>query len=282
MIPATMRRPLLLTSLDNPRIKQVIHLRKHRDRRKSGLFVAEGLREVQRAAEAGLEVREVFLCPPVVDVDFAQFLRQTPSLARSDPHLFEITPPLLTKMAYIENPEGVMAVVRTPEWGWGDLPSPSASDLFLVAAGINKPGNLGAMARTASAGGATALLADAEVDAFNPNAIRASTCAVYTLPTLSAPTPELVRTLRDRPVRIVIATPEAPYSYTDADLTGPLAIVIGAEDQGVPAEWREAATDQVSIPMASGIVDSLNASNTAAILLFEALRQRRGKMGTGN
>lgn len=275
MIPPTMRRPLPLTSLDNPRIKQVIHLRKHRERRKTGLFVAEGLREVQRAAEAGLEVQEVFLCPPVANLTFDQFLRQTPVLSKSDPFLFEITPPLLSKMAYIENPEGVIATVRAPEWTWNDLPAASESDLFLVAAGINKPGNLGAMARTASAGGATALLADAEVDPFNPNAIRASTCAVYTLPTLSAPTPDLIRTLRGRPTRIVIATPEAPHCYTDTDLTGPLAIVIGAEDQGVPAEWRDAATDQVSIPMSSGVVDSLNASNTAAILLFEALRQRR-------
>lgn len=253
----------------------MIHLRKHRDRRKSGLFVAEGVREVQRAAEAGLQVEEVFLCAPAAGISYEEFLRQAPSLAKSDPYLYEITPPLLTKMAYIENPEGVMAVVRTPAWSWADLPAASPGDLFLVAAGINKPGNLGAMARTASAGGATALLADAEVDAFNPNAIRASTCAVYTLPTLSAPTPDLIGTLRARPCRIVIATPEAPHCYTDADLTGPLAIVIGSEDQGVPPEWRAAATDQVSIPMAGGVVDSLNAANTAAILLFEALRQRR-------
>jgi TrmH family RNA methyltransferase len=265
-----------LTSLDNPRIKQVIRLRKHRDRRESGLFVAEGQREVQRAAEAGLRVEEVFLCPQVAGMSFDQFLAATPLLLKSSPALFEITPPLLSKLSHIENPEGTLAVVRTPTIGADDIPAASANDLFLVAAGINKPGNLGAMARTASAAGATALLADGEVDAFNPNAIRASTCAVFTLPILAGGAGELVRFLRGRDARVVIATPEARLPYTDTDLTGPLAIVIGAEDQGVPAEWRAAATDQVSLPMAGGLVDSLNASNTAAILMFEALRQRRG------
>lgn len=270
-----MRRPLLLTSLDNPRIKQVIHLRKHRDRRKTGLFVAEGLREVQRAAESGLGIEEVFLCPAAAGIGFEQLFDKTPAFAKIRSRWFEITPLLLSKMAYIENPEGILAIVRQPEWRIEDLPTGGFSDLFLVAAGINKPGNLGAMARTAAAAGVTALLTDAEVDAFNPNAIRASTCAVFTLPTLTGSASELTQFLRQRNARIVIATPEAKVNYAEADLTGPLALVIGAEDQGVPLEWRKAATDQVAIPMSTGLVDSLNASATCAILLFECLRQRR-------
>jgi TrmH family RNA methyltransferase len=270
-----MRRPLLLTSLDNPRLKQVIRLRKHRDRREMGLFVAEGRREVARAAEAGLEVVEVYLCPEVARVRYDELVREVPGIGEAS--LFEITPPLLSKVAYIENPEGVMAVVRSRGWGFEDLPPPAATDLFLVAAGINKPGNLGAMARTAAAGGVTALLADAEVDAMNPNAIRASTGAVFTLPILEAGSEELLGFLKSRKARVVVGTPEAERAYTDTNLTGPLAIVIGAEDQGVPEVWRRAATDLVSIPMAAGVVDSLNASNTAAVLLFEALRQRRAK-----
>ena len=152
--------------------------------------------------------------------------------------------------------------------------------LYLVAVGTSKPGNLGAMARSAEAAGCKALLAcGVPVDTFNPNAIRASTCAVFTLPIVNVEEAEAVNWLRGRGVRIAATTPDAGRAvfYTDADLTGPLALVIGPEDAGLGESWLDVADVCVTIPTLGRTVDSLNAANAAAVLLFEAVRQRNGK-----
>jgi TrmH family RNA methyltransferase len=208
--------------------------------------------------------------------------------------LFEVTDTLLRKLAYQENPEGVLGVFeqagrtladfaaasqRPGPAGPGPSRAPAGADLFLVAVGLAKPGNLGAMARTAEAAGATGLLvADSVVDVYNPNAIRASTGAVFTLPVAAAPSDEVRRFLRGRGVRVVAAAPAAAEAYDRADLTGPVALVIGAEDAGLDDSWRHAG-QAVRIPMHAAAVDSLNASVAAAVLLFEAVRQRRGRAG---
>lgn len=274
-----MRPPLLLTSTDNPRLKRLIHLRKQRDRREEGVFVAEGLREVSRALAAGLTLRELFWSPNHAHLTLEDLLHHLPSLPQTDASLYQITSPLVAKISNLDNPEGLFAIFDSPAWRLEDIPTdPAKADLFLIANAINKPGNLGAMARTASAAGATALLtADAVVDPFNPNAIRASTGAVFTLPIISASTPDLLDFLRRRKVRLLAATPDATTPYWDADLTVPIAFVIGAEDTGVTPDWLAAADQQITVPMSQEAVDSLNASNAAAILLFECLRQRRGK-----
>ena len=281
-----MKRPLLLTSLDNPRIKNIVHLRKQRQRRASGLFVAEGTREVSRALQAGLKLRELFFCPSVLGVDFEALKASLPQL-RNDASaglVFEITPAILGKIAYIENPEGLLALFEPPQWSLEQLPAPGhrpwgSADLWLVAVGTEKPGNLGAMARSASAAGVSAVLvADGEVDPLNPNAIRASTGAVFSLPIVAAPSADIIAFLRARNVRLFAADPEGAQPYTSVDLTGPAALVIGAEDRGLDPIWRSAARESgslITIPMRPGIVDSLNASNAAAILLFEAVRQRQ-------
>jgi RNA methyltransferase, TrmH family len=237
---------------------------------------------------------------------------------------------VLGKIAYRQNPEGVVAVFEQPRWDvaglarsgaaegppspgvgadgasgendpalrWrtrsgpalsggnkpalatGVAPGSAAGELWLVAVGTAKPGNLGAMARTADAAGAAGLLvADAVVDPFNPNAIRASTGAVFTLPIVAADSDRLVRWLRDRPtpLRPIAADPSAPTAHSDTDLTGPLAIIIGAEDTGLPGAWLDLARRHgavVSIPMSGRSADSLNASVAAGVLLFEAVRQR--------
>ncbi|HEY8668322.1 MAG TPA: RNA methyltransferase [Tepidisphaeraceae bacterium] len=275
-----MRSPLRITSADNARLKSVLHLRRQRDRRGSGLFIAEGSREISRALEAGLKIQELFYSPQMAGLDAAGLAKRFPRLAQHPISLYELTPSLLQRIAYNENPEGLLALFEQPIRSFADVPSasPAHPDLWLVAAGINKPGNLGAMARTALAAGATGLLAaDAVVDSFNPNAIRASTGAVFTLPIFSASTQETLDFLRARGIRVLAATPDADRSYTDADLTVPCALVIGAEDTGVSADWRDMADESINIPMQAQAVDSLNASSAAAILLFEALRQRRGR-----
>ncbi len=277
---AGVQAPLRLTSLDNPRLKRVVHLRKQRNRREEGVFVAEGFREVGRALQAGLELLELFWSEKQTGLRHAELLARLPELAQSQGRLIELPPTLLAKITYLDEPEGILGVFRKPLWSLEQLADDMRAagegiPLYLIANGTNKPGNLGAMARTAAAAGAAALLAaDADVDAFNPNAIRASTGAVFTLPVISGSSEELIRFLRDHGIAIFSATPDATLRYTDADFTKPAAIVIGAEDTGVTPAWRAAADALITIPMTPSVVDSLNASNTAAILLFEAVRQR--------
>jgi TrmH family RNA methyltransferase len=169
-------------------------------------------------------------------------------------------------MSYRGEPEGVLAVVEIPQ-----RPLPEGSTLLLVAVGIEKPGNLGAMARTADAAGADALLvAGAHVDPWNPNAVRASTGAVFTLPIVEA-TREEIAALPHTKVAAVLG---GSRRHTDADYSEPVAFLVGAEDDGLSAEWRAVADSEVEIPMRGASADSLNASAAAAVLLFEAVRQR--------
>ncbi len=240
----------MITSPDNPRVKDVVRLRSARERRRQGLFLAEGPREVERARAAGLRLVATYFAPSLLEWDEGE----------------EVSERVLAKMTYRAEPEGVLAVVEAPA-----RELPRGGSLYLVAVGIEKPGNLGAMARSAEAAGADALVvADAQADAWNPNAIRASTGAVFTLPVVEASLDEVKRL----GVTLVVALVDAETRYTDADLTAPIAVAVGAEDEGLGAPWREAADLAVTIPLRGRAADSLNAATAAAILLFEAVRQR--------
>jgi len=240
----------VITSVDNARVKEVVRLRSGRERRRAGLFLAEGVREVGRARAAGLRIVQTYYAPELIEWDEGE----------------AVSGRVLARMAYRGEPEGVIAVVEAPR-----RELPPHGTLYLVAAGIEKPGNLGAIARTAEAAGADALLVtDGRADIWNPNAIRASTGAVFTLPVVEATLDEIAAL----PVAIVTAEVGAPTRYTDADLARPVAIVVGAEDTGLEGDWRAAADTRVSIPVAAGSADSLNVAAAAAILLFEAVRQR--------
>lgn len=241
---------VVITSIDNPRVKEVLRLRKSRARREEGLFVAEGPREVRRARDAGLAIEATYFAPALIAWDEGE----------------EVDERVLRKLSYRAEPEGVIAVVQIPQ-----RTVPDDATLVLVAVGIEKPGNLGAMARTADAAGADALLvAEARSDPWNPNAIRASTGAVFTLPIVDA-TREDVQSL---PQRKVAAALGARRSHTDADYTQPTAFLVGAEDGGLSEPYLDLADDRVVIPMHARTADSLNASAAAAVLLFEAVRQR--------
>ena len=240
----------MITSVDNPRVKEVLRLRKGRERRAAGLFVAEGPREVGRAREAGLTIRATYFAPTLIAWDEGE----------------EVDERVLRKMSYRDEPEGVLAVVETPQHAL-----PEQSTLLLVAVGIEKPGNLGAMARTADAAGADALLVgDAQSDPWSPNAIRASTGSVFTLPIVDVAAADVARL----PHTKVAAALGAHAQYTDPDYTHPTAFLVGAEDDGLPEDWRRLADVEVEIPMHARTADSLNASAAAAVLLFEAVRQR--------
>jgi TrmH family RNA methyltransferase len=240
----------VITSPDNPRVKDVLRLRKSRERRRSGLFVVEGPREVERARAAGLRVEATYFAPELLQWHEGE----------------EVSARVLAKMAYRAEPEGVLAVVEIPK-----REVPANASLLLVAVGIEKPGNLGAMARTADAAGADALLVgDANADPWNPNAIRASTGAVFTLPILEVTRDDIAQ-LNARKVAAVLG---APTSHSAADYTRPTAFLVGAEDAGLDDDWRALADESVAIPMRGTAADSLNASAAAAVLLFEAVRQR--------
>jgi len=241
----------VITSVDNPRVKEVVRLRKARARRETGLFIAEGPREVARARAAGLTIKATYFAPALIAWDEGE----------------EVDERVLRKMSYRDAPEGVIAVVEIPQRAL-----PDDSTLLLVAVGIEKPGNLGAMARTADAAGADALLVgDGECDPWNPNAIRASTGAVFTLPIAEVTAADVAQL----PLAKVAAILGARQRHTDADYTGRTAFLIGADDDGLPEAWRNLADVQVEIPMHTRTADSLNASAAAAVLLFEANRQRR-------
>ncbi|MEE9212794.1 MAG: RNA methyltransferase [Phycisphaeraceae bacterium] len=265
-----MPKPTHLSSPANRRVKAVLKLREHRHRRRTGLFIAEGMRQVTRALAAGLVLRELY------QQHDARISDPGPGSWAAQAEVFDVTPRVMKKMAYRAKPQGVIAVFEQPAWRLDRLPTdPATNDLWLVAVGIEKPGNLGAMARSAAGAAAAAMfVADAVVDPFHPNAIRASTGAVFNLPVIGDTTVAIVDWLRGRRARIFAATPHATAPYTDADLTGPVAVVIGAEDTGLGQPWLDAAATQVRIPLAEGPVDSLNAATAAAVLLFEATRQR--------
>jgi TrmH family RNA methyltransferase len=240
----------VITSVDNARVKEVVRLRSGRERRRRGLFLAEGPREVERARAAGLRIVETYFAPELLEWNEGE----------------PVSERVLAKMAYRAEPEGVVAVVEAPERGL-----PPEGSLYLVAVGIEKPGNLGAMARSAEAAGADALVvAAARADVWNPNTIRASTGAVFTLPVVEASLEDVAAL----PVAIVAADVSATTRYTAADLARPVAVVVGAEDAGLATPWLDAADVRVSIPLAGGTTDSLNAATAAAIILFEAVRQR--------
>jgi RNA methyltransferase, TrmH family len=242
----------VITSTENPRVKEVIRLRSARGRRREGLFVAEGPREVKRAQDAGLTIRALYHAPSLIDWDGGE----------------EVAERVLARMSYRTEPEGVLAVVEVPKHT-----IPPEPTLVLVAVGIEKPGNLGAMARTVAAAGGDALLVGAaRSDPWNPNAIRASTGAVFTLPVVDVRRDDVAAL----PLQKIAAVVDGPRGYTHADLTRPTAFLVGAEDDGLDEEWRSLADLQVAIPLAPGAVDSLNAAASAALLLFEAVRQRGG------
>lgn len=282
-----MQKPLRITSNDNPRIKAVLRLRESRDRRETGLFLAEGFREVERAMAAGLRLVEWYACEEQLGFDIAEMLRRLPwKKSQGDAAGFDVSSNVLKKLAYRDEPEGLIAVFEQPRWSLDAL-EVEADSLWLVGVGIEKPGNLGAMARTAAAAGAAGLIAaDGPIDPFNPNAIRASTGAVFSLPVVSATSVELIEWFAAQRIRLFAAMLiEGAKPHTQVDLTGKVAIVIGAEDEGLPSHWSALAGKTgggpVIIPMQTDHVDSLNASVAAGVLIFEAIRQREVKARHG-
>ncbi len=256
-----------ITSLQNDRVKRVVKLqRKASARREAGLTVIEGAREVSRAIENGWQPTELWVCDA--------FSKDWKNVSRASRLLFQCSEEVLVKISYRENPDGVLAVGPLVGKKLSDLELPE-NPLILVAEGVEKPGNLGALLRTADGAGVDAvIIADPATDLNNPNVIRNSIGTLFYLPVAEATSEETIAFLKEKGVRILSAVPDTEVVYTETDLSGPLAIVVGAEDQGLSKHWKKQADLNVKVPML-GKNDSLNVSVSAAILLYEAVRQRK-------
>ncbi len=260
-----------ITSVTNPRVKWLVSLRKRRTRDAEGIALLEGFDELTLALDAGITPRQLFWCGA-----FATNPERAETLQRAAARGCEVVAlgaAAFGKASYRESPDGWLAVVDDPRTRLDEL-SLSPSPLVLVCESIEKPGNLGAMLRTADAVGVDAVVAASPVaDWGNPNVVRASKGTVFTVPVASATSAEVVGWLRRRAVAVVVATPEADHLVTDLDLTGPIAIVVGSEHDGVSGQLLECADTTGRLAMA-GRVNSLNVATSAAVVLYEAVRQR--------
>ncbi len=295
--------PEPITSVQNPQVKRLVRLKNRRERDAEGVWLIEGARELGRAQSGGVRLLQLFACPEL----FSDEAREVwPALENLNSTL--MSRPAFEKASHRENPDGLMALAEPPSPA---LPETSGTRpmLVLVLMGLEKPGNLGALLRTADGVGVDAVLvvgsgedrpsndaasggsasggsasngsgsndaansAPGETDLGNPGVIRASQGSVFTQPVVSLPAAQALDWLRQNGFRLVACTPEADTVYWDAPLTGRVALCLGSEHDGLPTLWREGADLRVSIPMA-GQADSLNVSVAGALVLYEARRQR--------
>ena len=257
----------VITSVQNGRVKRVLALQqKSSERRREGLFVVEGRRELGHLIEAGYEVDTVLFCRELLNE--VSFVERIPCRER-----VEVSPYVYEKIAYRESTEGIMALVQERKHGLQDLKL-SEKSLLVVLERVEKPGNLGAILRSADAAGADAVIVcDPLTDLYNPNLIRSSIGACFTVPTVACTSEECIRFLKDKGVQILTAQLQDSSLYYDVDMKVATALVMGTESTGLTQVWRDAADRHIRIPML-GRLDSLNVSVSTAILLFEAVRQR--------
>jgi TrmH family RNA methyltransferase len=260
-----------ISSPANPRVKAAGRLRERRERELSGLTLADGAREIGRAAAAGVDLVELFVCKELVTSAEARVALGAARTA--EVRVTSVSEAVLARLAFGDRSDGLVAVVRTPPTDIERLVMP-AEPLLVVAESVEKPGNLGAILRSADGAGADALIAaDPRTDVFNPNAIRASLGTIFAVPIAVATTAATIAWLLAARVTIVVARVDGSLPYADADLRGPLAIVLGSEAHGLADAWSGPRVRAVRLPML-GMADSLNVSAAAAILLYEARRQR--------
>ena len=258
-----------ITSPRNEKIKAAVKLRRRKHRGRQGRTLIDGARELIRAVSTGVNVEEIYFCSSFCNTtESRRLLAQLDDFAMD---IYEVTESVFEKLAYGERAEGFVGVAIPPESELDDLILPEAA-LVAVVEGIEKPGNLGAIIRSADGAGISAvILADQKTDVFNPNAIRASLGTVFTMPVCAATSKKVYNWLKVQGFQMIAAAVDAPDCYTDVDLKKPTALVLGTESTGLSPIWKEAQA--VSIPM-QGVADSLNVSTSAAVLFYEAQRQR--------
>ena len=271
----------LITSPNGKRYKDALQLHRSRGRKKQNRIIVFGWREVLRAIKSGVRPDEVFLCDGRSQREPLEKLRTLlADQSDSDDRLYLLADELFQSLSYGDRPDGIIMTARRPDTGLASLAARidggGPDSLIVVCEGLENPGNLGGLVRSADGSGAAAVIvADALTDAFHPNAIRNSAGAVFHTPVATAPVSDVQAWLLERDYKILVATPDAEDAFFAKDLTGKSAIVLGNEAAGVSDQWQLDAVEPFRLPM-RGIADSLNVSVTGAILMYEALRQKDG------
>lgn len=265
----------IITSLQNPRVKDVVRLRDRRGRSRQGRIVIDGARELLRAIAAGVEVVELFSCTEwAVGAEARAVCERIGARDGAVPRVWQVTPAIFEKLAFGDRADGVVGVARVTPRTLDGLALP-AQPLVVVVEGVEKPGNLGAILRSADGAGVSAVICcDGGTDWYNPNVIRSSLGTVFTVPVCSATAAETRDWLRRRSIRMHAARVEGATCYWDASWRGAVALILGAEATGLSDIWSGDDVVPVALPML-GAADSLNVSAAAAVLCYEALRQRR-------
>lgn len=264
-----------ISSFQNPKIKKLLQLQqKSSERRKEGLFVVEGQRELMHCVNAGMVIDSIFYCPEIIGAhSYNDAIGSFPENARC----FEVTHDVYEKIAYRGSTEGIVAEIRTKRLSLNDLKLKS-NPLIVVLESVEKPGNLGAILRSADAAGVDAVIVcDPLTDLYNPNLIRSSIGAIFTVPCIACSTDECIAFLKQHGITILTAQLQDSHLYYDTDMRRGTAIIMGTEATGLTPAWRKAADAHIRIPML-GKLDSLNVSVSAAILMYEAVRQREGTL----
>lgn len=256
-----------ISSLQNPFIKNILKLQeKSRERRKQDLFVVEGKREIELALKGNYEIASLLFVTDKVDNEYLSQFNKI--------ELIEISQDIYQKIAYRESTEGVIAIAKSTSLNLDSITFKNDTPLILIAEGIEKPGNIGAMLRTADAANVDAvILADAKTDLYNPNVIRSSVGCVFTNQIATGTSEEVIAFLKENNINIYSATLQNSNEYTQESYTKASALVVGTEATGLTEIWRDNAIQNINIPM-QGEIDSMNVSVAAAILIFEAKRQR--------
>ncbi len=260
----------MITSLANNIVKEAIDLKKSGVRKKNGLILIDGLREIEMALRGQVEIVSLFYCSRCNE-DRAGILNKIEADKR-----VEISESVLKKISYKENPDGFVAVAKPKHKSLADIKL-SANPLIIILENVEKPGNLGGIIRTAYATGVEAVIInDGQTDMYNPNVIRASEGHVFTENIISASVDETLKWVKAHKIKTFGAATIGAKNYTDMDYSAPTAIVLGSEAQGLGKKWLDKADQLIKIPMKEGI-DSLNVSVSAAVIVYEAVRQRKLK-----
>lgn len=258
-----------ITSLQNPRIKNIVKLSKSKERREQGLFIIEGARELSLALMADYEIDSVYICPGLFEkTDYPDVLNAVP-----DHKTYKVSEAVFEKIAYREGSDGLLTLAKPKKHTLNDLQL-SDNPFIIVLESVEKPGNLGAILRTADAAQADAvIICDPATDLYNPNAIRSSVGCLFTVQTAVCSSEDALDFLRRKDIKTFAAELRASQWYQDTDFTIPSAIVMGTEADGLTSFWLNNADARIKIPM-RGKIDSLNVSVSTAVLTFEAMRQR--------
>jgi TrmH family RNA methyltransferase len=261
-----------ITSTQNGYLKQLVQLKdKSRERKKSGLFLIEGEREISLALKGGYQLETVLFNMEIIS---ETALNKLINESKPQPEIISISAEVYQKLAYRDTTEGIIAIAKSKSHNISDLKFKTTNPLILVAEAPEKPGNIGAILRTADAANVDAvIIANPKSDLYNPNIIRSSVGCIFTNNIVMGSTVEIIDFLKANKVNIYCAALQASVNYNTQDFTRPTAIVVGTEATGLSAEWLENSTQNIIIPM-QGEIDSMNVSVAAGILIFEAKRQR--------